>query len=606
MSDGPRTTAQTGAKSAWVAAKATWRQFQAKHENSGDSPDLRVGLAASFTANTLSQFVGAHLVSEGYKPEIGIGPYNQLLQMCIDPKSYFGAACDVIALLWRIEDFMGDELDAFLNSENTALGRACDKLESIAVAISNLRSNFSGTIIVSIPTMPTGLPVNLSSLDHATRLGHFHRTIIACFIEIVGKFQDVRLVDFDGVQREVGFSASFDPRQWYLYRQPFSDAFLHQAGIKIARIIVAARRSAKKCIVLDCDNTLWGGVVGEDGIDGIEIGTEYPGSAFRDFQRLLLHWRRQGIFLALLSKNNENDVWEVFEKHSAMLLKQTDISAWQINWLPKAENIASIAKALNIGIDSLVFIDDNPMEISYMQQAQPEVTSILLPEDPSDIVSTLQSVTLFDRLEITEEDLARVDMMRAEMDREQLSVKMSKQEFLETLGLKFELFQARSDDLGRVTQLINKTNQFNLTTIRKTLDEVRVLANSSNHRVYALRVSDRFGDYGLTGVLLVDISADHRVWTISNLLLSCRVLGRGVEAGLLAALASDAATEGAVEFVASFIPTKKNALASTFLPDYGFKPDGDRWRLALKDAPGLPSFVERIDGSKVANSERAA
>jgi FkbH-like protein len=606
MSEDVWTSTQAGAKAKWVAAKATWRQFHANQEISGDIPDLRIGLAATFTANTLSQFVGAHLISEGYKPNIAVGPYNQLFQVCLDPKSHFGATCDAIALLWRIEDLMGQELDAFLNRENAALARACDKLALLAGAISNLRSNFSGTVIISIPAVPTGLPVNLSSLDYATRLGHFHRTMTARFIEIVDKLQDVRPVDFDSVQREVGFAASFDPRQWYLYRQPFSDAFLHEAGIKIARIIVAARRNAKKCIVLDCDDTLWGGIIGEDGLDGIEIGAEYPGSAFRDFQRLLLHWRRQGIFIALLSKNNEDDVWEVFDKHSAMLLKRTDISAWQINWLPKADNIALIAKALSIGIDSLVFVDDNPMEISYMQQAQPEVTSILLPADPADIVSTLQRVTLFDRLEITDEDLARVDMMRAEMDREQLSAKMSKEEFLETLGLKIELFQARPDDLGRVTQLINKTNQFNLTTIRKTLDEVRALANSSNHRVYALRVSDKFGDYGLTGVLLLDISADRRVWSISNLLLSCRVLGRGVEAGLLAALARDAAAEDAVEFIATFIPTKKNALASTFLPDYGFKPDGDRWRLALKDAPELPSFVERVAGSKVAQSERAA
>ena len=346
--------------------------------------------------------------------------------------------------------------------------------------------------------------------------------------------------------------------------------------------------------MLDCDNTLWGGIIGEDGLEGIEIGTEYPGSAFRDFQRLLLHWRKQGIFIALLSKNNEADVWEVFNNHNAMLLKRTDISAWQINWLPKAENMALIANALNIGLDSLVFVDDNPMEISYMQQAQPEVISILLPEDPADILSTLQKVTLFDRLEVTEEDLARVDMMRAELDREELGAKMSKEKFLETLDLKIEFFQAGPDELGRVTQLINKTNQFNLTTIRKTLDEVRALANSPNHRVYALRVTDNFGEYGLTGAILIDISADRQTWTISNLLLSCRVLGRGVEAGMLASLAADAATEGAVEFIATFIPTKKNAPASTFLPDCGFKPDGAHWRLVLSDAPTLPSFVERF------------
>ena len=605
MSEGPRT--QDGAKPSWVVAKSAWRRYQVDRKTSGESPNLRIGLAASFTADTLGQFVGAHLVAEGFKPDITIGPYNQLFQVCLDPTSHFGPDCDAIVLLWRIEDLMSEELDAFLNRDSGAFAKACDKLSALVGAFSNLRSSFSGTVVVSTPTVPTGLPADLSSLDHASGLGRFHRMLTGRFIEMIEKLQDVRLIDLDGVQRQIGYAASFDPRQWYMYRQPFSDAFLHDAGTKIARIVVAARRSAKKCIVLDCDNTLWGGIIGEDGLDGIEIGTEFPGLAFRDFQRLLLHWRRQGVFLALLSKNNEDDVWEVFDNHSAMLLKRTDISAWQINWQPKAENIALIAKSLNIGIDSLVFVDDNPMEISYMRQAQPEVTSILLPEDPAEIVSALQKTTLFDRLDITDEDLTRVDMMRAELDRDQLSAKISKQEFLDTLGLKIDLFQAGTDDLGRVAQLINKTNQFNLTTIRKTLDEVRSLANSPNHRVYALRVSDKFGEYGLTGVILIDISADRQIWTISNLLLSCRVLGRGVEAGLLASLASDAAAEGASEFVATFIPTKKNALASTFLPDYRFKPDGDRWRLALSDAPALPSFVERVDhANKKSRAERAA
>jgi len=591
----------------WLAAKLAWRQFQrSQEEKSGASPDVRIGIAASFTANTLSQFVGAHLVSQGFRPQFTLGPYNQLFQVCLDPVPYFGSKCDAVALLWRIEDLMANELDDYLNGDNAALTGAGDKLASFAAAISNLRRIFFGTIIISTPPLPAGIHGTLGSLDHPSRLGQFHRRITTQFVEAIDERQGVQLVDLDGVQREVGLSVSFDPRLWYLYRQPFSDPFLHEAGVRISRIICATRRSAKKCVVLDCDNTLWGGIIGEDGLDGIEIGTEYPGSAFLDFQRLLLRWRRQGIFLSILSKNNEADVWEVFDKHEGMLLKRTDISAWKINWQPKAENIPLIAKALNIGLDSLVFVDDSLMEISYMRQAQPDVTSILLPEDPADIVSALQSLTLFDRLELTQEDLARVDMMRVEKDREQLSAKMTREEFLESLELKLDLSPARTDDLGRVTQLINKTNQFNLTTIRKTLDEVRAISNSPTHRIYALRVSDKFGEYGLTGVVLVEISADRRVWIICNLLLSCRVLGRGVEAGLIASLASDAAAEGAVEFIASFIPTKKNALATTFLPDHGFRPHGDRWRIAVKDAPELPTFIARVNVPKPVETGRAA
>lgn len=363
---------------------------------------------------------------------------------------------------------------------------------------------------------------------------------------------------------------------------------------------MASRRAAKKCLVLDADNTLWGGIIGEDGIDGIQIGDEFPGSAFRDFQKLLLTWRDQGVFLAVASKNNEADVWEVFDKHSGMVLRREHLSAWQINWLPKAENISLIARSLNIGTDSLVFIDDNPMEIAYMRDARPEVTSLLLPPEPADIVSTLQALTLFDKLEITDEDRKRADMMRAERDREVLGTQISHADFLSALDLKVDLFKVRTEDLGRITQLINKTNQFNLTTIRRTLDEVRALANSPNFRLYGLRVTDKFGEYGLTGVIIVQVSDDRRRWTLDTLLLSCRVLGRGVETALVGALADDARGEGAAEFHSSFIPTAKNALCASFLSDQGFSQIGEReWHLDLSEAPSVPPHIERVSPTPI-------
>ena len=594
------------ALSTCVEAKGLWRKFNSGQAERESEYDLRIGVAASFTDHNLVQFIGAPLILAGYRPRIAVGPYNQLFQVCLDPKSAFGADCEAIALLWRIEDLLLDEINGFIAQDKNAWPLASEKLDALATAISSLRSVFSGMVIVSVPPLPAGLAVGPLALNNPTHLGAFHRAVINQFVERMSKLEDVRLLDLDAVQRHVGFDASFDARQWYLYRQPFSDQFLHSAGAQLARIVLAARKSAKKCIVLDCDNTLWGGIIGEDGLEGIELGSEYPGTAFRDFQRNLLHFRKQGVLLAILSKNNEADVWEVFDQHRGMVLSRKDISAWQINWQPKADNVALIARALNIGLDSLVFIDDNPMEISYMQQAQPEVTSLLLPEDPAEIANLLQGLTVFDRLDITGEDLARVDMMRAEIDREELGAQMTKDEFLQALELKVDISPIRSDDFSRVTQLINKTNQFNLTTIRRTLEEVRTLAQSPQYRIYALRVWDKFGDYGLTGVVIVDTSPDAKIWTINSLLLSCRVLGRGVEAALLAALASDARVEGATEFVASFIPTKKNALAASFLPDHGFKLDGDQWRLPLSLAPSFPSFMTRISGLANPHSERAA
>jgi FkbH-like protein len=595
MSSGATTAKSGGAEGRpRIDAKALWRKFVAQQRLDWAGTDLHIGLAASFTAYNLVQFVGAPLLLAGRRPKITVGPFNQLFQTCLDHKSHLGAECDVIALLWRIEDLLFEEANDAIASDKAAWLKAIEKVGSLVAAISSLRSNFTGAIIVSVPPLPSGLASGPLALGNPTGLGAFHRAIVDYFVESIGRLEGVRLVDFDAVQRHVGYEASFDPRQWYLYRQPFSDSFLYFAGEQIGRIVLANRRSAKKCVVLDCDNTLWGGIIGEVGLDGIELGAEYPGSAFCDFQRLLLNLRRQGVFLAILSKNNEADVWEVFDRHRAMILKRTDISAWEINWCPKAENLLRIAGTLSIGIDSMVFIDDDPMEIAYMQKALPEVTTLPLPEDPAEIVGALQKLSLFDRLDMTNEDSARVDMTRAEVDRMQLRARMTKQEFMNELQLKLDLSRAEADDIGRVAQLINKTNQFNLTTIRRTVEEIRVLANSPDYRVYVLRVWDKFGDYGLTGVAIINVSTDHTLWTIDTLLLSCRVLGRSVESALLALLAENARAEGVDEFIASFVPTAKNSLAATFLPDHGFRPDGARWRIAAADAPILPFFIQHV------------
>jgi len=595
MIGSPGTNASAGetAKGTAIAAKKAWRAHLARGADATSA--IRIGVAASFTADTLVPFIGAALLDEKTVPAFTIGPYNQLFQVCLDPAAALGAACDVIVLLWRLEDLMLDEMTGFVAGDATALARARDKLAALTTAIHQLRSAFDGMAVVGVPPYPTGAAANLLALDNA--IGALHRTLTGQFVDAMDRIEGVRLVDLDAVQRQIGLTASFDARHWYLYRQPFTDAFLHAAGRQVARIVMASRRAAKKCVVLDADNTLWGGIIGEDGIDGIQIGDEFPGSAYRDFQKLLLAWRSQGVLLALASKNNEADVWEVFDKHSGMVLRREHLSAWQISWAPKAEGIPAIARALNIGTDSLVFIDDNPMEIAYMRDARPEVTSILLPDEPAEIVAAMQALTLFDQLEVTEEDRKRADMMRAERDREVLGAQISHADFLQTLDLKVDLFRARTEDLGRITQLINKTNQFNLTTVRRTLDEVRALASSDDFRVYGLRVTDKFGEYGLTGVVIIAISPDRRRWTIDSLMLSCRVLGRGVEAALVGGLANDARTEGAVELVGSYIPTAKNALCASFLPEQGFSQIGEReWRLALDDAPAILLHITRLDG----------
>jgi FkbH-like protein len=232
------------------------------------------------------------------------------------------------------------------------------------------------------------------------------------------------------------------------------------------------------------------------------------------------------------------------------------------------------------------------MEIDYMRAARPEVSCFLVPEDPADILDTMRNLTLFDRLEVTQEDRKRADLMRAEQQRTALGSSLSPEEFRKSLGLRIDFFLTQPTDLERITQLINKTNQFNLTTIRRSVDQVRALASSPQHRVFGIRVSDKFGDYGLTGVIIAEIQQNSREMIIDTFLLSCRVLGRGVETALLAALADEARIQGAEYLVASFIPTAKNAPASTFLPDHGFQALGqNNWRIVVSEVPAVDSSI---------------
>jgi FkbH-like protein len=536
--------------------------------------------------------LGAALVDAGLYPRISVGPYNQIIQACLDHGAHFGFDPDVVVLLWRIEDILLSEFSRFILGDGTALDEARDKMDELARAVAHLRNAFRGTILVSLPAFPLGVPADLLDLDGPRNGGYFHRSILEHADKVLSGIRQVKLIDVNALQRDFGARAMFEERKWYLYRQPYAEAFLWEFGCLIARIVKAGRVAPYKCVVVDCDNTLWGGIVGEDGVDGLTLGEDFPGSAYRDLQRLILYWRSQGVMLAIASQNNERDVWEVFDRHDGMLLKKDDFSAWAINWEPKPLKLQQIAAALNIGIDSLVFLDDNPFEIEQVKQALPEVEAVLLDDEPARMVSALKSLHLFDKLDVTEEDAKRSEMMRTERARAALGENLTKEKFTAALGLKVRLERTTPHQLARVAQLVNKTNQFNLTTMRRTAEEVEALAASPDWRVYALRVCDKFGDYGLVGVAIIEI-LPAAVCRVDTLLLSCRVLGRGVETAFLAGIAAGARTLGGSELRAAFIPTRKNAPAADFLPAHGFQRiDTHVWTTRLAAVPPTPGYID--------------
>ena len=572
------------------ARKAQWRKYIA--ENAAQGHPLSIGLAASFTVEPVIPYLGASLIDLGFAPEITAAPFGQVHQTCLDPASAFHPATpDCIIMLWRCEDILAPELAAWIQGDDTALSRAQDRIDELIALVGTLASNHSGPVIVSNAPYPILPQAAITDLDAVQQLAVFHNQINTQWHQQIAQPKNIYLLDLDGLQRTHGIAHSADLRKWHLYRQPYTEPFLHAIASQISRILNAIHRPAKKCIALDCDNTLWGGVIGEDGLSGIELGKDYPGSAFQDFQKLLLHLKNQGTLLTLLSKNNEQDVWDAFDRHDEMVLKREDIAAWRVDWNPKSENITELAKELNIGLDSFVFIDDNPFEIEQMRAAHPDVVECLqVPEETVDIIPQLKATCWFDRIHISEEDRARTDMIRSERERRPLEQSLTHEDFIASLELQITLFRAQPDHLGRVTQLINKTNQFNLTTIRRTEDEVRSLHDSPDYHIFAARVQDRFGDYGITGVVILHTS--NTVCTIDTFLLSCRVLGRGVETALLAGIAQLATIQSAKEIQSRFIPTEKNAPAASFLPDHGFVKSGDVFILNPVNYSKKPSAVQ--------------
>jgi FkbH-like protein len=356
---------------------------------------------------------------------------------------------------------------------------------------------------------------------------------------------------------------------------------------------LAAIGKATKCIVLDLDNTLWGGILGEEGPAGIALGPQWPGSEFVDFQRELLDLQRQGILLALCSKNNEAEVLAVLREHPSMLIRESQLASYRVNWEDKATNIRAIARELSIGLDHMLLIDDSPHERAWVRQQIPELRVPEVPSDPSlyaDWVGSLPSLIV---LQQTADDTRRTAQYREARDREEYrSATGSLEDFLRGLQLRVHIEPVSDQTMGRVVQLLAKTNQFNLTTRRHDEPTIRRHLAAADWRVYTMSIADRFGDFGLTGVAIVATAGE--CWEIDTFLLSCRVIGKSAETALLSRIAADARQAGADRLVSQFIDSGRNQVAALLLPNHDFSPvGGGCWERPLaRPGPEWPSWIQ--------------
>ncbi len=385
---------------------------------------------------------------------------------------------------------------------------------------------------------------------------------------------NVRLIDLEPIRAHMGYDAFHDPKLYAIAKMPISTQALPAVASRVVDAILARKGRFHKCAIVDLDNTLWGGVIGDDGLEGIQIGELGQGHAFTEFQTWLKELKNRGVMLAVCSKNDEANAKEPFLRHPEMVLKLDDFSAFVANWEDKASNIRRIQKELNIGLDSMVFFDDNPFERNLVRTMLPEVEAPELPEDPAEYTAFARMQNLFDTNSYSDEDRVRTERYLAEKSRTELSAGIDNyDDYLKALGMKAVCAPFDAFHIPRIAQLTQRSNQFNLRTVRYSEQEIEEIAANPRYvtRYYTLR--DRFGEHGLIAVVILE-KRENELF-VNEWLMSCRVLKRGMEQFIADSILRAAREAGVARVVGEYIPTPKNAMVKDLYASMSFRPLGD-------------------------------
>ena len=476
-------------------------------------------ITATFMAEPIEEPLAYWMRELGIQSRIEFASYNQVFQQLLDPLSLFSKNDKGMnVVLIRLEDWQRYE-----NSSTTNVGFSSREYEKIKQNVQNLILSLKSAAKRSgTPFIVCLCPASFAITENTDHSAFFEQMegLIASELNDTG---GVYLVTTSELSTTYPVSQYNDPFTDKIGHIPYTPAFYTSLATMIARRIFALRNKPYKVIVLDCDQTLWKGICGEDSPDGVEI--DAPHQALQEF---MINQHNAGMLLCLCSKNNEEDVVQVFNHHPRMPLRRDHIVSWRINWKSKSENIKFLANELHLGLDSFIFIDDNPIECAQVQDECPEVLTLQLPQEPGDIPRFLDHVWAFNHLKVTEEDKERTKLYKQNIKRSQFQKEtLTFHNFLAGLELKVNISEMSDSQIARVAQLTQRTNQFNFTTIRRSEAEIQKLCQSEELERLVVEVSDRFGDYGLVGVIM--FRTNGKALEVDTFLLSCRVLGRGVE-----------------------------------------------------------------------------
>ena len=553
---------------------------------------IRIAVLGGFTLNGLEETIRVKCDEKKIHCATYVSGYNQYSQEIFDEKSQlYKFSPDITFLIIDSRNALGE---LFLNPYSVSVEerkqRVQDKSDEIINLVQTFGSKSKSKLILSNFNIPSYSPIGINETREEYGLHDMIRSLNQNIKIGLRLEPEIYIHDLNSFVTKFGENNVFDYKQYFYGDVRISLDYLPYLAEELMGYVKAILGLNKKCIVLDLDNTLWGGIVGEDGFEGIKLGDDPIGRAYVELQHNLLALNQRGIILAINSNNNFDDAIQIIKEHPNMILKEDNFVCVRINWNDKVVNMKEISDELNIGLDSMVFFDDDPVNIEYVKSNLPDIQAVQV-SDPSNSSKILKSMNDFQVLKITDEDSTRNKMYLEQRKRTELKTRVGNlQDFLKQLNISVKIKNADKYTIPRISQLTLKTNQFNLTTRRYQEEDIRKFSQDKDKIVECAQIQDKFGDNGITCVYIIN-KDNKQQWTIDTFLLSCRVIGRGVEDGILYQIIEKARKEGVSKVRGEYIKTKKNKPAENFFPAFGFKKEGNFWVIDTKNHLKKPEHL---------------
>ena len=551
--------------------------------------NCRIAFLRSMTLEPLIPIFRAAALVSGINPTIHVGQFNSYPQELLDEKSdLYSFAPDIVILAVQTRDIAPEIWDAFADLTPQQVGAAVERTTNeVSQWIRAFRQRSNASMILHNFARPFPSQGVLDAQTGNGQSAAIERVNVT--VRDVCKYhRGIYVLDYDALIARHGIARWHDETKWLTMRMPFApESFLPLVN-EWLKFVHPLTGITCKALAVDLDNTLWGGVISEDGLNGIKLGTEYPGAFYTALQRAILDLYRRGVLLAVCSKNNPDEALAALDRHPDMLLRREHFSCLRINWQDKAQNIREIASEMNIGTDAIAFLDDNPVEREWVRSELPEVRVIPLPDNARGYAAALRDCAVFERLTLSQEDREKTKLYQEQKQRADLVHRVeSLENFYRSLSQDVIIAPLTPDTTPRVAQLTQKTNQYNVTTRRYTEQEIENLSSRPEWNVYSVRVRDRFGDNGIVGAMIT--RGNDNICEIDTFLLSCRVIGRTVETAMLGFVTGACKAAGFRYLQGWFYPTKKNTPVRELYESHQFskveESDGaSLWRLNLADA----------------------